>query len=188
MTTPPVAPLVEPLTVARLAVDLNIPEEKLSDAATAELEFHLRAAIRHVETKHAVLPRDRVVSFDLEHGRGLLPVWPVYAIVSAVDAALLPVSLSANDAGEVSSATHRSGRITATVTVGYPAGTMPEDLALGILITAAHMYAVGQRVPGQQAGQRPGFGNGAPAAASAGFAIPNRAATYLAPYMPPSAG
>lgn len=188
MTAPPPPPLVEPLTLERLAADLNKSFDKLSDAQKAELELHLRAAIRYVEHKHAVLPRERVVTLDLHRGRGLLPVWPAAGIVSAVDGNLNPVTLSATDAGEVTSSTHGYGPVTVTVLVGYPAGTMPEDLAIGILLVASHMYAVGQRVPGQEAGRPAGFGGGASPAPSGGYAIPNRAATYLAPYMPPEAG
>jgi hypothetical protein len=57
---------------------------------------------------------------------------------------------------------------------------MPADVRLAVLIIAAHLWET-QRVPGRSTS--PGFGQAA--AVPTGFAIPNRAATLLAPYMLP---
>lgn len=57
---------------------------------------------------------------------------------------------------------------------------MPADLRLATLIIAAHLWET-QRVPG--AGQ--GFGQPTAARPGAAWAIPNRAATLMAPYLLP---
>lgn len=65
-----------------------------------------------------------------------------------------------------------------TVTVAAD-DTVPADLRLAVLMIAAHLYE-SQRItqPG-----RAGFGGGeVPPGASPGYAVPNRAATLMAPY------
>lgn len=190
MTAPPTVPptpLVEPLTVARLAADLNIPGgvDRLPAATLSELELHLRAVIRHVERKCGpILPRSVTFALRLQrYGRGIIPAgkWPLASIESATDVNLAPVSLTVEeDTGLVEAYPAASGVVTVVATVGRD--PIPEDLALGILLIASHNYGVGQRVPGQGADRPPGFGGGGGVAPSPGYAIPNRAATFIAPH------
>lgn len=167
--------------VTALKPHLNIPAGQTVD--DTELERTLGAAIRVVERKVGPLTPIPVV----EHHLGLalaaelvLRRAPVKTLTSVevlgggtvtADQYVLDA-----EAGIVELAGGR--RLHGDYTVTYEAGwaEVPEDIELATYIIAAHLWDT-QRVPGRS---RPG--QPADQQPLRGFAIPNRAATLLAPY------
>lgn len=170
-------------TVDDFKVHLNIPAAQTDD--DAELGRVLAAAVRTVERRVGFLTPTDVVEHHL--GLALAPEMvlrraPVNELTSVEVLGGAAVTsdqyLLDSEAGIVQLLGGRTFHGDYTVT--YQAGwaEVPDDIGLATLIIGAQLWET-QRVPGRSATR---FGQPAEPQPVRGFAIPNRAATLLAPY------
>lgn len=170
------------LTLDDLAAHLNLPGNvpPTDPGDRAELQRMLDAALRRVRAACGFAGAGPSTVPAASNG-GTALVLPV-ARLASIGIVLDP------DGNEVAPVRVDTAAGVVHVPVGRPGvwrvtvvhDDLPEDLEVAALIIAKHLYET-QRMPRSQA--RPG---GAPPAPSgAGFAIPNRAAELMAPYMLP---
>lgn len=155
--------------------------------ADAELQTYLDAAITHVEARCGSLTaHTNVVSVKSAGGTTLvLPETRVSNVTAVTDPGLQVVPLVDvtvySQAGLLGVPVGYAGTWTVAATYGV---AVPADLRLAILIIAGHLWET-QRVT--TPGGPPGFAPGeAPVGASPGYAIPNRAADLMRPYIIPN--
>lgn len=169
------------------ALSLDDLKDHLNKATTAaddaELQDTLDAAEAHVAARCGAFGgAETPVTAHLSGDQLVLPATRLASIVEVRDPDGDLVALDAGAANLLSGIVRvpyrRAGGWTVTVT---RAQAIPPDLKLAVLIIAAHLWET-QRVPG--AGQQ-GFGQPAAARPGAAWAIPNRAATLMGPYLVP---
>lgn len=151
-----------------------------------EMEGVLAAAIGLVAAHVGPLEPVEVVEHHAARSVLILRQAPVVEIVSIAGPGGV-VSPAQYELDKAAGLVHFTGGVASgSCTVTYSAGReeLPAGIRLAILIVAAHLWET-QRVPG-----RAGVMGQQTAAAAAtvpmGFAIPNRAATLMAPYRLPA--
>lgn len=153
---------------------LNIPANVVKD--DAEVQRTLDATERHVAALIGPLTTGTSTVAVYTSGQNLvLPAVRLAGTPVIVDPDGNTVSVAARDINLLSGIIRvpyaRAGAWQVTVASG--AATIPADVELAVLIIGKHLWDT-QRVPGRGVEAVP-----------AGFAIPNRAATLLEPYLLP---
>ena len=167
------------IPLAELKQQLN----GISDADDAELQRTLDAAEKHVALtcRGFGAGSNATLRAHLSGAQLGLPATRLSQATAVRDPDGRPVQLRSGAtnllAGIVRVPYRRPGAWEVDVST---ADAVPPDLRLAVLIIAAHLWET-QRVPG--AG--PGFGQPAATRPGAAWAIPNRAATLMAPYLLP---
>lgn len=180
--------VMPPVSLAELRAHTNFRGTETVD--NDELLSKLDAATRHVEGKCGAMVPRTVTSTVRGANPLLLPQWPVLSVAtvtghtSLVDAgAALAVLDLVGQSLYLDSAVVDSYYYRPRYVVTYVAGRdpVPEDLREAVLVMAAHLWET-QRGP--VAAATPFSGGGASTgSAPAGFAVPNRAAELMEPYM-----
>jgi hypothetical protein len=159
----------------------------IGSAGDDELQRTLDAAEQHVIRLCGPLAGGTSVEAYLSGDQLVLPMTRLAAAPTVTDPDGRAVVLAARDvnllSGIIRVPYRRSGPWTVAVT---SSAEVPADLRLAVLIIAAHLWET-QRVPGAGQGGGQGFGQQSAAARpGAAWAVPNRAATLMGPYLLPT--